>query len=162
MKKLLLNFLFLLLIGCSSTQYQSKEISIIDCPRVFFSSENNVYVDSQEKDTDLENTNYKASLNNYGFVKGCFFNSISNNYNLDLLILVEPFNPINADISFPIFLLLYDFEDRLIEKQYFRVESSFSSNIETSEYEKTDIIENLNIITDKNVNSITIGFVKLN
>ena len=54
MKKLLLIFILIYQTSCSALRDQSNETAIIDCPRVFFSSENKVYADGLEKNIDLK------------------------------------------------------------------------------------------------------------
>tara|TARA_Y100000768_G_scaffold387051_1_gene377085 strand:+ start:996 stop:1505 length:510 start_codon:yes stop_codon:yes gene_type:complete len=162
-KKLLLLFILFYLTSCSSIRDQSNETVIIDCPRVFFSSENNIYVSGNQDDIELNEVNFKSSLNNYGFVQDCLNDGINNQYNLDLLIITEPINPKFSNITLPIFLLLYDKENNLIDKQYFKVEGNLNINNETNEYVVTDIVKNLKILSNTKsvVDSITIGFVKL-
>ena len=163
MKKLLLLFIFIYLLGCSSIRNESTEIAVIDCPKVFFSSENKVYIDGLNDTIDLEKVNFKASLNNYGFVGDCVFDKEYNNINIDLLIITEPINPKDENVNLPIFILFYNENDELVERQFFRINSTLNYNEDTSKYETTDIIENLNIFVDndKKFNSITIGFVKI-
>ena len=141
----------------------SNESSIIDCPGVFFSSENNTYADGEEKDINLDKINYKATLNNYGFVGNCISNFESNNYNLDILILVEPINPKNNNINLPIFVLLYDLDNKLIDKQYFRIKDNLEYNNESSEYQITEVLGQLNIFNEveTEIGSMTIGFIKI-
>tara|TARA_Y100000768_G_C23972715_1_gene681375 strand:- start:1179 stop:1673 length:495 start_codon:yes stop_codon:yes gene_type:complete len=162
-KKLLLLFIFIYLLGCSSIRNESTEIAVIDCPRVFFSSENKVYIDGLNDTIDLEKVNFKASLNNYGFVGDCVFDKEYNNINIDLLIITEPINPKDENVNLPIFILFYNENDELVERQFFRINSTLNYNEDTSKYETTDIIENLNIFVENNkkINSITIGFVKI-
>tara|TARA_B100000131_G_C18072337_1_gene594977 strand:- start:1056 stop:1550 length:495 start_codon:yes stop_codon:yes gene_type:complete len=163
-KKLLLFFILIYLVGCASLRDQSNETAIIDCPRVFFSSENNIYIDGANKDLDFEKVNYRASLNNFGFVGNCISYDDYNNYNLEVLILAEPMNPKNKNISLPIFVFLYDLENNLIDRQYFRVEKNLKYNSELSDYEITEVIANLNIFDDfkKELGSIIVGFVNIN
>ena len=164
-KKLLLIFLFIYLNGCSSIKGKSKEIVNIDCPTVFFSSENNVYLEGNNDQIDIENIKYKAVLNNYRFAGECFSKSnFKNNYTLDLLILVEPINPSNTDINLPIFVLFYDANNELFDRKYFRIQDNLNFTKEISKYENTEVIGKLNIFTEieKNINSISIGFVNIN
>ena len=64
----------------------------------------------------------------------------------------------------PIFVLLYDKSNKLIDKQFFKIVGNLIYSNETLDYETTDIIGNLNILLDldKELDSITIGFVKIN
>ncbi len=164
MKKILIFFIFLCLTSCSSIRNQGKETVVIDCPSVFFSSENKVYVDGDISNLDLQKINYKVSLNNYGFVGDCVSNKKNySNYNIDLLLLAEPINPKISEVSFPIFVLLYDLDNNLIDRQYFKINDNLIFTNTSSEYILTEIIANLNIYlnTEKEVNSMIIGFVIL-
>tara|TARA_B100001769_G_C21633311_1_gene353989 strand:+ start:30 stop:530 length:501 start_codon:yes stop_codon:yes gene_type:complete len=163
-KKLLLFFIVISLSGCSGKNEQNKEILMIDCPEVFFSSENNIYIDGSSNDTDLEGIGYKASINNYRFEKSCFTNQKRNNYNLDLLIIVKPINPNDQNISLPLFVLFYDLEGKLIARQYYRIKNDLDFDKESSKYEITDITESLNIYLEasQKVSYITVGFVNVN
>ena len=134
MKKLLPFFIIIHLIGCSGISDKDIEVVQIDCPTVFFSAENSVYVDGDVESIDLENINFIASLNNYAFVQNCFSNLNEKNYNLELLILADPMNPKNEIVNLPIFVLFYDKEEKLIDSQYFRIEGNLNYNQNSSEY----------------------------
>ena len=164
MKKLFLIIILICLESCSRIGNQSEDFAIIDCPDVYFSAESNIYLDSKNKDLDLDNVNYKASLNNHAFNNECITNQNLNIYNLDVLIITEPINAENEYINLPLFALLYDSENTLIDRQYFRINNILKSNKENYSYKITDIIGNLNIIVNKDqeISSITIGFVQLN
>ena len=69
MKKLLILFILISLINCSTLPERSKEKATISCPKVFFSLENNVYIDGDNQNLDFAKVNYKATLNNYEFSK---------------------------------------------------------------------------------------------
>ncbi len=164
MKKLLPFFIIIHLIGCSGISDKDIEVVQIDCPTVFFSAENSVYVDGDVESIDLENINFVASLNNYAFVQNCFSNLNEKNYNLELLILADPMNPKNEIVNLPIFVLFYDKEEKLIDSQYFRIEGNLNYNQNSSEYTKTEIIKSLNIFlsAESQIDYLTIGFVKIN
>ena len=163
MNKILIFFILIYLISCSSIRDSDNEITAIDCPRVFFSSENKVYIDGLNDTIDLEKVNFKASLNNYGFDGNCISDSTYNKIAIDLLIIVEPINPIIESINLTIFALIYDFEGNLIDRQYFRINDEFKYNQELSNYAVTDIIGKIKIIADREneVDSIVLGFVKI-
>ena len=82
---------------------------------------------------------------------------------LYLLILVEPINPNNQQINFPIFVIFYDSQENIIDKQYFRVNAKLNYLEEINNYEMTEVITKLTLAVDfeKQVESITIGFVKI-
>ena len=164
-KKILIFFIIFFLASCSNNYLdQSKETAIIECPSVYFSSENNTYIDGDYKNLDLEKVNYKASLNNYSFIGDCKSEAQNNIFKLELLILTEPINPKNDLVNLPIFVLLYDKDNNLIDRQYFRFIDNLNSSSIKSDYEVTDIIGSLSIYMDqqKDVDYMTIGFVKLN
>ena len=163
MKILLTFFIFILLFGCSNFQNKSKNSTIIDCPSVYFSSENKVYIQGDLENIDLNQISYKASLNNYGFLKNCTTTSIAQNYYLDLLIVVEPINPINKEVNFPLFAIIYDSKDQIIDKQFFRLRGELNYNKTTEEYEITELMSSIDIFIDSksSVSSITLGFVKI-
>ena len=163
MKILLSFFIFILLFACSNFQNKSKNSTIIDCPPVFFSSENKIYAEGDIQNIDLNQISYKASLNNYDFLKNCTNTSIAKNYSLDLLILVEPINPKNNEVNLPLFAIIYNSKDQIIDKQFFRVRDDLNYNKKTKNYEITELISNIDIFIDpkNSVGSITIGFVKI-
>ena len=150
--------------GCSSIQRKTAETAIIDCPIVYFSSENNVYIEGSNTEIDIEKVNYKASLNNYGFVGDCISNVDSYIFNIELLILTEPINPLDDKISLPIFALIYDLQDNLIDRRFFRIEDSLNYSDSISNYQITEVNNTLNITSglEREVGSITIGFIKIN
>ncbi len=164
MKKFLLFFIFILLFGCDTISKKDNEIALIDCPAVFFSTENNIFVQGDTKNLDMENIDYKASLNNYYFANNCNMNLEYKNYLLDLLFIVEPINPKDKKINLPVFVILYDNKERIIDRQYFRIKDNLIFNKETSSYETTEVITNLKISLKKNnyVSFITVGFVNIN
>ena len=72
MKKILIFLLLFLSISCSSNFVTKKSAESIDCPLVFFASENRNYLDSEEKPITLDNISFTAEINNYAFNKSCF------------------------------------------------------------------------------------------
>ena len=108
MKKLLIFFIPIFLFSCSNFRDQNSEITSIECPRVFFSSESNVFISSKIDTIDLEEVQFKASLNNYRYSGNCSVNEDHSNYNLNLLIIIDPINPEDENIKFPLFALLYE------------------------------------------------------
>ena len=69
MNKVLLFFILIFTSSCSIISDNQKKTEIIQCPRVFFSLENNTYVSGLTDNLDLDEIGYKASFDNYGFVK---------------------------------------------------------------------------------------------
>ena len=164
MKKILILFAFFYIISCSNIQNITKETKVIDCPRVFFSSEKNIFIEGNNEDIDLDTIEYKASLNNYGFAGECTSGVNFNKFILEILIVTEPINPKTNNINLPIFVLVYDRENKLIDKHYFRIVDSLFFNNLSNKYDITEVIGNLNVITslENEVGSMTVGFVTLN
>ena len=132
MKKLLIFFIIFVLFACESPQNKDAKTSLIKCPAVFFSSENNVYSYGKFENLNLDEIEYIATLNNYALSSGCFLDSNNNYYPLDILILIEFLNPAREEINLPVFVLLYDNNEKLIDKQYFRIFQS-TANISKTE-----------------------------
>ena len=79
------------------------------------------------------------------------------------MVLVEPINPKDQNINLPIFVILYDKNNNVIDKQYFRIVDNLNYDEETSLYQITDVINKLKIYNKQNieVDSLTVGFVKI-
>ena len=163
MNKVLLFFILIFTSSCSIISDNQKKTEIIQCPRVFFSLENNTYVSGSTDNLDLDEIGYKASFDNYGFVKECILDSDSNIYNLEVLILIDPINPKNEEINLPIFALMYDLDEQLIDKQYFRFIDRLDYNSDKLKYDimELNIILDLEVNSNKKVKSITVGFVNI-
>ena len=163
MIKILTLFALILLFGCQQTSSISNKISFINCPKVFFSKENNVYLTGDLQSLNLDQIEFKSVLNNYLFPDKCYSDSTISYYTLQLLTLVEPISPKNQNINLPIFAILYDKNDKIIDKQFFRSIDIINFNNLTSDRKKIDLIIELKIksINDRVVDSITIGFVNI-
>ena len=61
-------------------------------------------------------------------------------------------------------IIFYDNEDRIVDKQYFRVTDNLKYTQNEANYITTEVTANLNILLDSNLQAdyFTIGFVKLN
>ena len=163
MNKVLLFFILIFTSSCSIISDNQKRTEIIQCPEVFFSLENNTYVSGSTDNLDFDEIGYKASFDNYGFVKECILDSDSNIYNLEVLILIDPINPKNEEINLPIFVLMYDLDEQLIDKQYFRFIDRLDYNSDKLKYDimELNIILDLEVNSNKKVKSITVGFVNI-
>ena len=95
---------------------------------------------------------------------GCFADLQNNNYFLDILLLVESINLNDQTINLPIFVLLYDMDDQIIDKQYFRIQKDLNFNKMESDFQILEITDKLRISIEKEkiVNSLAIGFIKIN
>ena len=64
MKQILIFILFLALLGCGDI-IKKKQTSVdFNCPRVFFSSEDRIYIDNSNSVDDVQ---IKAEFNNFAF-----------------------------------------------------------------------------------------------
>ncbi len=163
MKKLLIFFIIFVLFACESPQNKDAKTSLIKCPAVFFSSENNVYSYGKLENLNLDEIEYIATLNNYALSSGCIVDSNIYKYSLDLLILIEFLKPVGKEVNLPIFVLVYDKNEILIDKQYFRIKENFTNILKKTDQKKSELKTKLNILVTEGVEvgSITIGFVKI-
>ena len=166
MKRFLVIFVLLILVNCSFNNNKNDKYDIFPCPNIYFSSEHKSFVKSEDSNLDIsfDNISYKASLNNFIFNEKCFEKNSYKGYPLDVLILIEPFNPSVNEIEIPIFAYLYDENNDIIDKQYFKINISLSYNVNTEDYNLSEITERLTIVSDsdKVITSIVIGLVKIN
>jgi len=162
-KKFLLFFTLIFNFGCDFIRNQDNEIAKIDCPTIYFSLENNVFTEGNINSLDLDEIEYKAVLNNYAQPDFCFSENSINNYLLDLLILVEPISPKESIVELPLFAILYDNNEKVIDKQYFKIIDNLVYIESSSTYVTTELIRKIKLKTllDKSANSIIIGFVKI-
>lgn len=161
MKKVLFFLFFFILFGCNANDSQKlKEISL-DCPRVYFSEEHSKYISSEKNDIAYNNISYKAELNNFSFSGKCYSQGNNVFFSLELLILIEPILVNNSKVEIPIYVILLDSNDSLIDLQYYLIEDNIKQDQEKKEYIITDIVEELDIIskTDNSVDNIIIGFM---
>ena len=131
------------------------------CPRVFFSSEDRVFIDTAEGATSIDDITFKAELNNFAFIDKCLQQNEAAVIPLDILIIAQPMEAFkNVDVSIPLYAELLDENDQVLETQYFMVSKLIEKNFETKSFMETDIIDRLFIIT-KNLktNQIVIGFM---
>ena len=63
MKKLLILFLFFGLFGCNSIVKNKQVSGNFNCPRVFFSSEDRIFIDTNEDGNSIDYVTFKAELN---------------------------------------------------------------------------------------------------
>ena len=161
MKKILILPLFFSLMGCN-TIGKNKQISEdFSCPRVFFSSEDRVFIDTAVGFTSIDDITYKAELNNFAFIDKCLQQNEAAVIPLDILIIAKPMQALkNGDVSIPLYAELLDVNDQVLETQYFMISNSIEKNFETKNFMETEITDKLNIIT-KNLETkqIVIGFM---
>ena len=161
MKKLLILLLFFGLFGCNSISKNKQVSNNFNCPRVFFSSEDRIFIDTNEVGTSINDVTFKAELNNFAFNEKCSQQNEFSVIPLDILIIAQPMDElINPDVSIPLYAVLLDQNDKVLETQYFMISSSIKKNFETKNFIETDITDKLNIITKSfETNQIVIGFM---
>ena len=161
MKKLLILLLFLGLFGCNSISINKQVSNNFNCPRVFFSSEDKIFIDTNEVGTTIDDVTFKAELNNFAFNDKCFQQNEVSVIPLEILIIAQPMSELkNPDVSIPLYAVLLDQNDKVLETQYFMVSTSIKKNSETKNFIETDITDKLNIITKNfETNKIVIGFM---
>ena len=161
MIKLLILILFLTLFGCNTIGKNKQSLNNFNCPRVFFSSEDRIFIDTNEGGTSIEEVTFKAELNNFEFIEKCYQQNEVVVIPLHILIIAQPMEELkNPDVSIPLYAVLLDQNDKVIETQYFMVSSSIKKNLESKNFMETDIIDKLNIITkNSETNQIVIGFM---
>ena len=95
MKQLLIFLIFLPLLGCSNL-IENKQTSInFNCPRVFFSSEDRIFIDNS---ISLDDIGIKAEFNNFAINKQCVEQENIAIIPVDILIELKPINNIKSDL----------------------------------------------------------------
>ena len=158
MTKIFTFFLFLTFLGCTGIIKNKQTFIDFSCPRVFFSSEDRIYIDNSKS---LDHITFKAEINNFAINKKCQQKENIAIIPLDILIVVNPMNNSNDSLlSLPVFISLLDVNDKILETQYFFVTGSINKNNENKNLTETDITDRLRIIT-KNLNTsqLVIGFM---
>ena len=161
MKKILVFLLLFLSIACSSNLLTKKSAESIDCPPVFFASENRNYLDSEEKPLTLENVSFKAEINNYAFNNSCFQENNISTFSLDILFIIDPITTTSSNVNLPLYVALLDSNQQLFEMQYFSINGEMMNDLTTKAYLQTELSRSINIVTSKNspVSSLVIGFM---
>ena len=158
MKQLFILTLFLPLLGCGNI-IKNKQTSInFNCPRVFFSSDDRIYVDNS---ISLDDITIKAEFNNYATNKKCQLQENLAVIPLDILIVAKPMNNLEESfITLPVYISLLDDNDEILEIQYFSVSGIINKNTETNIFMESDITDRLQIVTQQlETTQLVIGFM---
>ena len=158
MKRLFVFILFLPLLGCGNI-IKNKQTSIdFNCPRVFFSSDDRIFIDSQ---ISLDNIKIKAEINNYAINSKCQQKENVAVIPLDILIIAKPMSDLeDSFISFPVYISLLDNNDEILETQYFSVSGMMNKNIETNIFIESEITNFLQIVTHQlETTQLVLGFM---
>ena len=161
MKKLLIFLIFLPLIGCNNILKNKQAVDNFNCPRIFFSSEDRVFIDTIANGSSIDDVMLKAKLNNFAILEKCHQKNNIAIIPLDILIISQPMDKFeDADISMPLYAILLDQKNEVLETQYFMVLGSVKKNFENNVFIETDISYRLKIITENlNTAEIVIGFM---
>ena len=158
MKQIFIFIIFLPLLACSSLIKNKQTSSDFNCPKVFFSSEDRVYIDNSISFDDIK---IKAELNNFAINKQCQQQENIAIIPVDILIVVNPIGDLEESLlSLPVYVSLLDVNDEVLETQYFSVSGSINRNGETNNLIESDITDRLQIITKYfNTSQLVIGFM---
>ena len=158
MKQILIFLIFLPLLGCNNL-IENKQTSInFNCPRVFFSSEDRIFIDNS---ISLDDIGIKAEFNNFAINKQCMEQENIAIIPVDILIEVKPISNLEeSSLTVPIYVTLLDANDKVLEVQYFSVLGSINRNSETNDLIETDITGRLKVVTKYlNTSQLVIGFM---
>ena len=158
MKQLFIFILFLPLLGCGNIIKNKQTSTNFNCPRVFFSSDNRVYIDNSISFDDIT---IKAEFNNYAINKKCQQQDNLAVIPLDILIVAKPMSNLEESfISLPVYISLLDDNDEVLETQYFSVSGLINKNTETNIFIESDVTDRLQIVTQQlETKQLVLGFM---
>ena len=158
MKQLFIFILFLPLLGCGNIIKNNQTSTDFNCPRVFFSSDDRVYIDNS---ISLDDITIKAEFNNYAMNKQCKQQDNLAVIPLDILIVAKPMSNLeDSFISLPVYISLLDDNDEILETQYFSVSGLINKNTETNIFIESDVTDRLQIITQQlETKQLVLGFM---
>ena len=158
MKQLFIFILFLPLLGCENIIKNKQTSADFNCPRVFFSSDDRVYIDNS---ISLDDITIKAEFNNYAINKKCQQQDNLAVIPLDILIVAKPMSNLEESfISLPVYISLLDDNDEVLETQYFSVSGLINKNTETNIFIESDVTDRLQIVTQQlETKQLVLGFM---
>ena len=158
MKQLFIFILFLPLLGCGNIIKNTQTSADFNCPRVFFSSDDRVYIDNS---ISLDDITIKAEFNNYAMNKKCKQQDNLAVIPLDILIVANPISNLEESfIYMPVYIALLDNNDEVLETQYFSVSGLVNKNTETNKFIESDVTDRLQIVTQElETTQLVIGFM---
>ena len=158
MKRLFVFILFLPLLGCGNI-IKNKQTSIdFNCPRVFFSSDDRIYIDNN---VSLDDITIKAEFNNYAINNKCQQQDNIAVIPLDIIIVAKPMSNLEEpNLSLPVYISLLNNSDEVLETQYFSVSGVVNKNNETNIFIESDITYRLQIVTQQlETTQLVLGFM---
>ena len=158
MKQLFIFILFLPLLGCGNIIKNKQTSADFNCPKVFFSSDEGVYIDYS---ISLDDITIKAEFNNYAINKKCQQQDNLAVIPLDILIVAKPMNNLEESfITLPVYISLLDDNDEVLETQYFSVSGLINKNAETNIFIESDVTDRLQIVTQQlETTQLVLGFM---
>ena len=158
MKQLFIIILFLPLLGCGNIIKNKQTSTDFNCPTVFFSSDDRVYIDNSISFDDIT---IKAEFNNYAINKKCKQQDNLAVISLDILIVAKPMGNLeDSFISLPVYISLLDGNDEVLETQYFSVSGLMNKNTETNIFIESDVTDRLQIVTQQlKTTQLVLGFM---
>jgi len=161
MKKFLFFLLILPLISCNSLQKKDLSSTAINCPRVFFSSEDKHYIYSEQDSISIDNLSLKAELNNFSINANCMKSNEVIIIPIDLLIIIKPLENISKpEFDMPIYATLLDENDNVLEMQYFNIPGFINKDEELMQFVDSDLIYQIKIVTNNfKFKQVVIGFM---
>ena len=158
MKKILIFILLLSILGCGNIIKNKQRFIDFSCPRVFFSSEDRIYIDNN---ISLDDILIKAEFNNFAINKQCQQQENIAIIPLEILIVVKPMDSLEESIlSLPIYISLLDSNDEVLETQYFSVLGSMKKDPQTNSFIESDITDRLQIVTKYlDTSQLVLGFM---
>ena len=158
MKQLFIFILFLPLLGCGNIIKNNQTSADFNCPRVFFSSDDRVYIDNSISFDDIT---IKAEFNNYAINKKCQRQDNLAVIHLDILIIAKPMSNLEESfISLPVYISLLDGNDKVLETQYFSFSGLVNKNTETNIFIESDVTDRLQIVTQQlETTQLVLGFM---
>jgi hypothetical protein len=144
--------------GCGNIIKNKQTSTDFNCPRVFFSSDDRIYIDNS---ISLDDITIKAEFNNYAINKKCQQQDNIAVIPLDILIIAKPMiNLEESFISLPVYISLLDDNDEILETQYFSVSGLINKNTETNIFIESDVKDLLQIVTQKlETTQLVLGFM---
>ena len=158
MQKIFIFILFLSLFGCGNIIKNRQLSTDFNCPRVFFSSDDRVYIDDS---VSLDNIKIKAEFNNYAINNKCQQQENIVVIPLDILIVAKPLSNFNELlISLPVYVSLLNENDDVLDTQYFYVSGTMNQSNKTNDFIESEITDRLQIVTEYlNTTQLVIGFM---
>tara|TARA_B100001250_G_C19541504_1_gene674972 strand:- start:272 stop:778 length:507 start_codon:yes stop_codon:yes gene_type:complete len=158
MKNVFIFILIFHLFGCNNILKNKQTLVDFDCPKVFFSSENRIFIDNSNS---LDDVLIRAELNNFAINNKCILKDNMAIIPLDVLIIIKAMDNLeNPEFNIPVYISLLDQNDELIENQFFMISGFLSKDPEKKSFIESDISDRLEVITPNlNVYEIVVGFM---